>query len=184
MKAAVTRDSVCVIWREVIWRLLFFMYFSHPSMSSIRIPLWGSSCSRIPQPSSLSTSQWEWGLGQGRNNRLHIHLLGAGLCLWALTAHHRMTAWQLHLLLGQDVETLLPQRHLSLHSSWHGKWWEVMFANTCFWCVKHSQSRSSMFWWDEWSVLKCPWLAASFLLMSLVFTSRLLLQHRHVIECL
>lgn len=56
--------------------------------------------------------------------------------------------------------------------------------HTCFWSVKHSQSRSSMFWQGELSFLKCPWLAALFLLMSLICTSRLLLQHRHVIWCL
>lgn len=70
--------------------------------------------------------------GQGRNNRVPTHNsleLGSADGL-----SQPITVWlhglQAAALVSQSLATLLLQWHLSLCSSWHGKLWEVMFANT------------------------------------------------------
>lgn len=124
------RFTVYDLERRTSSGLLFFMYFTHLPWAAA---LWGSSCSRIPHlglnlpptgngagakggtTESPHTTPWSWALLAGSHSP---------------SQYDCMACRQLHLLLGQDFETLLLQWYLSLCSSWHGKYREVMSANT------------------------------------------------------
>lgn len=187
-----SRDSLCIIWRGGSQlEAAVLMHFTHPCACSI-----GSLYLTAPA-AEFPTQNWSMahsylvlqclpgngaGLGpreEHREESPHTRLLGAALRSWALTACHGMTrVWPA----GNCIccSTLL-QWHLSLCSSWHGKYKEVMSANTSVFKVLNTLNQDlacfdkvNYPFWNVLGSLPCSFSWALFVLAGCCFNTAML----------